>query len=85
MTLQGIETYYIGPTNYKPGRVKARAYSSSAVVEWDYALNIECNHRRAAMALIQKNAWPVTGWIQGGAAGKDGGYYFVHHGDTRRL
>lgn len=84
---QAIETRYLGPTNTRPGRIKATAWAGSATVEYDHALNAEDNHRAAAMALAAKHAkhaqqyggksiWSEGTWTQGGNA-KGTGYVFT--------
>lgn len=53
-----ILTKYIGPTNHKSGRVKARTeYAGrpvSVTLPWDHALDVIENHGRAAQALAAK-------------------------------
>lgn len=71
---QAIVTKYLGPTNYKGGRVKATAAAGSVTVGWDHALNSEKNHAAAARAFCEKKGW--TGELVGGGLG-DGGYVFV--------
>jgi hypothetical protein len=84
---QAIETRYLGPTNFRSGRIKARAWAGSVTMPYDHALNAEDNHRAAALALAAKCAkhaeqyggksiWSEGTWHQGGnAAGT--GYVFV--------
>jgi len=55
--LQAIITKYIGPTNTRPGRVKATAEAGSVTVEWEHGLSIDGNHARAAKALRDKFNW----------------------------
>jgi hypothetical protein len=73
---QAIETRYLGPTNFRSARIKARARSGSVTVPYDYALNPEDNHRAAADALRAKYGWEGT-FAQGGNAAGDG-YVFVN-------
>lgn len=48
-----IRTKYLGPTNYKPGRIKATTLSGKSVtIPWDHAKNIDGNHRVAASACL---------------------------------
>jgi hypothetical protein len=78
MIVQAITTRYLGPTNTRGGRIKAKAWAKSLTVEYDHALNVEDNHREAAEALIAKLDWAKVGgvWHQGGHP--DGsGYCFV--------
>jgi hypothetical protein len=57
--MQIIETKYIGATNHRGSRVSAKASGCGAkvVVSWDYELNAEANHKRAAHALMEKLDW----------------------------
>ena len=76
--LQAITTRYLGPTDYKGSRIKARSAGASLTVHYDDALNTEDNHREAAEALIAKLDWAKLGgvWHQGGMP-DDSGYCFV--------
>lgn len=72
---QSIQTHYIGPTDHRGSRVKAKtAGGLSLTQDWDDALDMDENHRRAAMALAVKLNW-LGRWYAGGAVG--GGYVFV--------
>jgi hypothetical protein len=51
---QAIETKYLGPTNTKGSRVKAKSPAGSVTISWDYGLNTRDNHRAAAEALAAK-------------------------------
>jgi hypothetical protein len=84
---QAIETRYLGPTNFRSGRIKARAWAGSVTVPYDHALSTEDNHRAAADALRAKWAkhaeqhggksiWSEGHWHQGGNAAGNG-YVFV--------
>lgn len=74
---QAIETRFLGPTNHRGARVKARAEAGSAVIRWDSNLSVDANHRRAAAALTDKLGWDWGDqWVGGGSA--DGrGFVFV--------
>lgn len=79
---QAILTHYIGPTNYRGGRVKAVSGSGlSAIVEWDSALDIGGNHAAACKALVDKLNWGGK-WIGGGTA-KGQAFVMVNHLDSR--
>jgi hypothetical protein len=56
--LQAITTKYIGPTNYRGSRIKARCKAGSVTVPWDYAISPNANHIAAARALCVKLQWP---------------------------
>lgn len=50
-----IVTKYIGPTNHKPGRIKALSTSGvTLTVSWDHIRNADENHREAARDLARK-------------------------------
>lgn len=72
---QAIQTKYIGPTNHRPGRVKAWCQARSLTEEWDHSLNSEENHELVAMLLAHALRWSGN-WYQGALPG-DGGYAFV--------
>ncbi len=72
---QAIVTKYIGPSNTKGSRIKARAAAGSLTVHLDSALNIENNHAKAAEALANKYKWRGN-WFMGGMP-DDTGYCFV--------
>lgn len=71
---QAIQTKFMGPTNYRPARVKAWADAGSVVVSWDHALGVEGNHCAAAATLCKKLGWPVA--LLGGSL-PGSGYVFV--------
>ena len=73
---QAIVTKYLGPTNHKPGRVKATCEAGSITVSWDHALGVADNHYAACVVLTKKLGWPGT-W-QGGGLPNNAGYAFVH-------
>jgi hypothetical protein len=72
---QAITTKYIGPSNVKGSRVKARAAAGSITLHWDDALNSEDNHRAAAQAYATKMGW--HGKYYQGSLPDDSGYCFV--------
>lgn len=64
--MQTITTKYYGPTNTKGARIMATNTSKSAKVwmHYCYGLNIQDNHRSAAMLLRDKLKWSGT-WVGG--------------------
>lgn len=72
---QAITTKYLGPTNYRGSRIKARCQAGSIIVSWDHALDVFDNHIRAAKALADKLDWTAD-WV-GGSLPDDTGYAFV--------
>ena len=79
--MQTIITKYLGPTNHRGSRIKARQSASyagtpkSITIDWDYSLSTEQNHRAVAMALAAKMNW-AGDWV-GGDNGSTG-YSFVN-------
>ena len=71
-----IVTRYHGPTNTKGARIKACAYGANITISYDYALDVDRNHKAAADALIAKMGWTGT-FAQGGNV-EGTGYYFVN-------
>ena len=72
--MQAITTKYIGPTNYKPGRIKATCQAAKITVSWDHALSMEANHDMAALALRVHLGWSGT-WIAGALPDGSGNVY----------
>lgn len=72
---QAITTRYIGPSNFRGSRVKAKAAAGSVTLHWDDALNTEQNHAKAAKALADKLEW--SGKYHMGGLPDDRGYVFV--------
>jgi hypothetical protein len=71
---QAIETYYIGPSNVRGSRIKAKTASGiSLTLSYDSALSIGENHAAACKALVDKLNWGGS-WLGGGSKR---GYYFV--------
>ena len=79
-TYQAIVTKYIGPSNTKGSRIKARAAAGSVTVHLDHSLNIENSHAKAAEALANKFKWRGA-WYMGGMP-DDAGYCFVNTENT---
>ena len=75
---QAITTKYLGPTNYRGSRIKARAQVGAITIPWDYALSVDDNHKAAAEALALKWEWAGL-WI-GGATYTNEGHTFVKVG-----
>jgi lysyl-tRNA synthetase class I len=70
-----IRTKYLGPTNYRGGRVKASTITGKSVtVDWDHGANVEANHTRAAIELAKRMEWPGR-WV--GLSNDSGGYAFT--------
>lgn len=62
--MQAIRTHFAGPTNTRGARVVARASAGRVSLAWDYELNTDENHRRAAMAYAEKFNWRGQ-WVAG--------------------
>lgn len=68
-----ILTKYLGPTNCRGSRIKAYTSNKgqSVTISYDYALDGEALHRKAAQALMDKMGWKnelVSGGIERGYA-----------------
>jgi len=82
-----IETKYLASTNHRGPRVKASCQAGSIVLAWDYALNSEDNHKRAARELICKWGWdqividgearPLRGYCGAPTKSNPAAYVFV--------
>lgn len=77
MMYQAITTKYLGPSNVRGSRVKARAEAGSVTLSWDHGLSNAENHKAAAVALCKKFKWigGHCGRLHGG--GKADGFVFV--------
>lgn len=54
---QAIVTKYLGPTDSRGSRVKAKSYAGSVTIPWDDAKGVDENHQAAAIALARKLGW----------------------------
>ena len=72
---QAITTKYIPPTNYLGARVRAKAQAGAITVPWDDELEVDENHRRAAIEFARK--WEWHGRLVGGALPNGEGYAFT--------
>lgn len=76
---QAIVTKYIGPTNFRGARVKAKAFAGTVTISWDDALGIDDNHTLAATTLANKFGWLTNGasLAGGGLPTNDGNCYVI--------
>jgi hypothetical protein len=72
---QAIKTKWIGPTNFRPSRVRAYYAGGSITCLWDYELGVDDNHRAAALRLADKLGWLEFGDFIGGFYKNEG--FFV--------
>lgn len=68
---QAIVTKFLGPTNSRPARIKATAAAGSHTMPWDYSLNADANHQKAARLLVEKLGWDGE-WTAGGLPDESG-------------
>lgn len=59
MTLQ-IKTTYVGPTDTKGSKIRATFNGKTVSVPYDYALNQEQRHHKAALAFADKHGLKVS-------------------------
>ena len=57
--MQAITAKYIGPTNFKGSRIKARCAAGSITLDYDDALNFNENALKACRVLINKLQWDL--------------------------
>ena len=60
LVMQAIVTKFLGATDYRGSRVKAKCQGGTLTLSWDHALNAEENHRAAARALRRKMGWDTN-------------------------
>jgi hypothetical protein len=75
-----ITTRYLGPTDHRPGRVKATAGSGRTItLAWDHALSVAENHAAAAAALAGKliDNKPTDRYTLRGGCLHDDGFAFA--------
>lgn len=72
---QSIETKYLGPTNFRGGRIKAQASGKfSRTYSYDHALSVEANHNAAALRLAVELKWAGR-WCGGSSQSGNGNVY----------
>jgi hypothetical protein len=81
---QAIVTKFIGPSNVKGSRVKAKAAAGSLTLHWDHSLNGDDNHTKAAKALAEKLAWGGV-WFGGGMPDGSGNVFVTVLGCEARM
>jgi hypothetical protein len=65
--MQAIHTKYLCPTNHHGARISVRAQAGRIIVPWNYALDIEANHKRAAARFAAKLGWLDGCHLESGA------------------
>lgn len=63
---QAILTKYHGPTDKRGTRISAEAQAGKIIVSYDYDLDDDDNHKKAALELIKKVGW--ENYLRGGLA-----------------
>ena len=78
--MQYIQTKYLPATNTKGSRIKATTSfgNDSVTIAYDYSLDCEQAHAKAAMELARKLEWNG----EYAAGGNDSGYVFVFCGNS---
>jgi len=79
--MKAIRTTYLGPTNTKPGRIKASTGEQSIIVSYSHDLTSSDEHGRAARKLADKFKW--KGELIGGGF-PDGSMVWVFADTTDR-
>ncbi len=81
--MKAITTKYLGATNFRGSRIKAVAADGDknppqVTLAYDHGLNIDENHKKAAIALAWKLDWQGE-WVGGSV---EHGYCFVNASRT---
>lgn len=58
---QAIQSKYLGPTNYRPARIKVWCDAKTRFVHWDHGHNPCENHYLATIALAKELGWNTDG------------------------
>lgn len=75
---QSITTKYLGPTDRTGSRIKATSSGGlSRTVHYDHALDLDDNHKAAAVALCKKMEWKGKLAVGGGVKGTGNVYVFI--------
>ena len=75
--MQAIRTKYLGPTNTRGSRISAQCEAGRICVQYDYALNIDGNHKAACQALLKKLGWNTEHYADMVGGVFDGAIYWV--------
>lgn len=77
--MQAIVTKYLGPTDHRGSRVKAKCEAGTLTVSWDHALDADDNHYVAAKMLAERLGWvgPNYGRLVGGGMPDNRGNCYV--------
>lgn len=63
--MQAIHTKYLVPTNHSGSRIRATCAAKRITLPWDCELEVEENHRLAALALAEMIGWSTEGLVTG--------------------
>lgn len=74
MHVQAITTKFIGPSNHRGSRIRAKAAAGSIIVAYNSGWSTDRNHDEAAHALCRKFGWRGT-YIRGGMPDECGNVY----------
>lgn len=79
-----ITTRYIGPTNYRPGRIRATSTNGEKItVSWNHDIGMDENHTAAAVELSKRldaqygETRSVSRIIRGNLPSKNAGFVFM--------
>ena len=75
--MQAIITKYLCPTDHRGSRVKASCQAKTMTISWDDALDVEENHRDAALQLADSLHWRDRGTHLESGCLPDGSYCHV--------
>lgn len=76
--MQAITTKFIGPTNHRGSRIRAKCAAKTIYVPYEHALSEDMNHSSAAECLVEAMEWQTWfGKMIGGSLPNSEGYCFV--------
>ena len=75
--MQAILVKYHGPTNTRGTRLTARAEAGRITLPREYALNVDEDARRVAVALCEKLGWNAESLVGGGLPNGDRVFVFA--------
>ena len=78
---QAIVTKYLGPTNHRGSRIKAKCEAGTITIPWDSAFDVAENHAHAAKQLASKLDWRGP-WTLGALPSNDGYVLVMLAADT---
>lgn len=77
--MQAITTTYLGPTNYRGERIRAKCDAGSVTIPYPYGLSGEKAYIFAAHALCDRLGWNSSNLVTGNTFRGEYVHVFVNH------